>query len=104
MTYRLLPLAAALLALAACDTASGPATTTKLDKVEVQPGSVSDAMILLDDSDIDGTSVDASGGALTPEGAAAAKDEAAKAAAAAPAEAPTDPDALAPDDSEAPAE
>lgn len=62
--------------LGACDMGSAPATKTKLDAVEVEPGSVSDAMILLDDSDIDGTSVDNSGGALTAEGAAAARQEA----------------------------
>jgi hypothetical protein len=70
--------------LAACGSASDQSTTTKLDAVEVQPGSVSDKMIMLDDSDIDGTSVDTSGGALTAEGAAAAKEEAEKAAANAP--------------------
>ena len=74
------------LLLAACGGASDQKTTTKLDAVEVQPGSVSDAMIMLDDSDVDGTSVDASGGALTADGAAAAKDEAEKAAADAPAD------------------
>ena len=100
MIKGLLPLAAVFFVLAACDNASGPTATTKLDAVEVQPGSVSDAMIMLDDSDIDGTSVDDSGGALTPEGAAAAKEEAASAAAVAPAV--PDPDALAPDESEAP--
>ncbi len=72
--------------LAACGGGSDTSTTTKLDAVEVQPGSASDAMIMLDDSDIDGTSVDASGGALTAEGAAAAKAEAEKAAANAPVE------------------
>jgi hypothetical protein len=48
-----------LLALAACgggDT-SGK-STTKLDAVEVQPGSVSDSMIILDDAVSDGTAVD----------------------------------------------
>jgi hypothetical protein len=74
------------LLLAACGSASDQTSTTKLDAVEVQPGSASDAMIMLDDSDIDGTSVDTSGGALTAEGAAAAKEEAAKAAANVPVE------------------
>src|SRR3546814_2672195 len=37
---------------------SGTTTTTKLDAVEVQPGTISDAMITLDDTDIDGTAVD----------------------------------------------
>ena len=48
-----------LLSLAACggsDTASK--STTKLDAVEVQPGSVSDSMIILDDATSDGTAVD----------------------------------------------
>lgn len=48
-----------LLVLAACGSGD-PAgqTTTKLDAVEVQPGSVSDAMIVLDDASADGTAVD----------------------------------------------
>ncbi|MDX2210577.1 MAG: hypothetical protein SFV20_09515 [Sphingopyxis sp.] len=87
--------------LAGCGSGNDSKTTTKLDAVEVQPGSASDAMIMLDDSDIDGTSVDASGGALTAEGAAAAKAEAEKAAANAPVE-ETSSDAEAAD--EAPAE
>lgn len=33
-------------------------STTKLDAVEVQPGSVSDSMIILDDASSDGTAVD----------------------------------------------
>jgi hypothetical protein len=48
-----------LLPLAACgggDTAGK--STTKLDAVEVQPGSVSDSMIILDDAVSDGTAVD----------------------------------------------
>ena len=48
-----------LLALAGCgggDTAGK--STTKLDAVEVQPGSVSDSMIILDDAASDGTAVD----------------------------------------------
>ena len=48
-----------LLTLAACgggDTAGK--STTKLDAVEVQPGSVSDSMIILDDAVNDGTAVD----------------------------------------------
>ncbi|MBO9696261.1 MAG: hypothetical protein J7499_08670 [Sphingopyxis sp.] len=48
-----------LLALAACgggDTAGK--STTKLDAVEVQPGSISDSMIILDDAASDGTAVD----------------------------------------------
>jgi len=48
-----------LFALAACGS-SDPAgnATTKLDAVEVQPGSVSDSMIILDDASVDGTAVD----------------------------------------------
>lgn len=48
-----------LIVLAACGS-SDPAgkSTTKLDAVEVQPGSVSDSMIILDDASIDGTAVD----------------------------------------------
>lgn len=48
-----------LLVLAACG-GSDPAgkSTTKLDAVEVQPGTVSDSMIILDDAVVDGTAVD----------------------------------------------
>ncbi len=48
-----------LLSLAACG-GGEPAgkSTTKLDAVEVQPGSVSDSMIILDDASVDGTAVD----------------------------------------------
>ena len=55
MTIASLP----LLLLAACGSGD-PAgkSTTKLDAVEVQPGSVSDSMILLDDASVDGTAVD----------------------------------------------
>ncbi|MBA4748625.1 MAG: hypothetical protein H2056_07930 [Sphingopyxis sp.] len=69
--------------LAACGTGDETKTTTKLDAVEVQPGSASDAMIMLDDADVDGTAVDNSG-AFTAEGAAAAKAEAEQAAENAP--------------------
>ena len=86
--------------MTACDTGGTPATKTRLDAVEVEPGSASDAMILLDDSAIDGTSVDASGGALTAEGAAVAKQEAEAAAAAEPA----GEDAVADDDAPLPEE
>ena len=48
-----------LLALAACGGSdSASKSTTKLDAVEVQPGSVSDSMIILDDAVSDGTAVD----------------------------------------------
>lgn len=48
-----------LLVLAACG-GGDPAgkSTTKLDAVEVEPGSVSDAMIVLDNVSADGTAVD----------------------------------------------
>lgn len=49
----------ALLSLAACGGGDkGGKSTTKLDAVEVQPGSVSDSMIILDDATSDGTAVD----------------------------------------------
>ncbi|HEV7341795.1 MAG TPA: hypothetical protein VGN68_09175 [Sphingopyxis sp.] len=48
-----------LLVLAACGSGDQAGkTTTKLDAVEVQPGSVSDSMIILDDASVDGTAVD----------------------------------------------
>lgn len=48
-----------LLSLAACGGGDTPGkSTTKLDAVEVQPGSVSDSMIILDDAVSDGTAVD----------------------------------------------
>ena len=81
-----LPTALAMtLLLAACGVGDEAKTTTRLDAVEVQPGSASDAMIMLDDADIDGTAVDDSG-ALTAEGAAVAKAEAEQAEAIAPVE------------------
>lgn len=56
---RLPAIFALCLSLAACGgNDSGTTTTTKLDAVEVQPGTISDAMITLDDTDIDGTAVD----------------------------------------------
>jgi hypothetical protein len=82
----ILALTAAALLLSGCDTGSQTTKAVKLDAVEVEPGTVSDAMILLDDSDVDGTAIDNSGGKLTAEGAAIAKAEAEKAAAAAPPE------------------
>lgn len=49
----------ALLALAACGGGdTGGKSTTRLDAVEVQPGSISDSMIILDDAASDGTAVD----------------------------------------------
>lgn len=56
---RILLTSLSLLALTACggsDTAGK--STTKLDAVEVQPGSISDSMIILDDAVSDGTAVD----------------------------------------------
>ncbi|MBB6424648.1 hypothetical protein [Sphingopyxis sp. JAI128] len=48
-----------MLALAACGGGgSTDKSTTKLDAVEVQPGSISDSMIILDDVAGDGTAVD----------------------------------------------
>lgn len=49
-----------LLALCSCGSPSTPdgKTSTKLDAVEVQPGTISDSMIILDDSSTDGTAVD----------------------------------------------
>lgn len=76
------------LLIAGCDMGSAPVAKTKLDAVEVEPGTASDAMILLDDSDADGTAVDNSA-VLTAEGQAAAKAEAERAAAEAPTDAET---------------
>lgn len=50
----------ALLALTACGNNDGGKTTTRLDAVEVQPGTISDSMIILDDAASDGTAVDTS--------------------------------------------
>jgi hypothetical protein len=44
--------------LAACGSEPKGTSTTKLDAVEVQPGTISDSMILLDDAAGDGTAVD----------------------------------------------
>lgn len=82
------------LVLAGCDMGTAPAAKTKLDAVEVEPGTASDAMILLDDSDVDGTAVD-NGAVMTAEGQAAAKAETEKAAAAAPTEGETAEDSAA---------
>lgn len=48
-----------LVSLAACGS-NDPAgkSTTKLDAVEVQPGTISDSMIILDNAASDGTAVD----------------------------------------------
>ncbi|MBJ7501433.1 MAG: hypothetical protein JHC57_16875 [Sphingopyxis sp.] len=56
---RILLASLALLALAACGGGdTGGKSTTRLDAVEVQPGSISDSMIILDDAASDGTAVD----------------------------------------------
>ena len=47
-----------LLGLAACGNEPSGKSTTKLDAVEVQPGSISDSMIILDNVAGDGTAVD----------------------------------------------
>lgn len=47
-----------LLMLAACNSAPAGKSTAKLDAVEVQPGTISDSMIILDDSAGDGTAID----------------------------------------------
>lgn len=58
MTRHLLS-SALFLSLAACGGGeSKDSSTTKLDAVEVQPGTISDAMIILDDSIVDGTAID----------------------------------------------
>lgn len=47
------------LSLGACGGGdSSGKSTTKMDSVEVQPGSISDSMIILDDAASDGTAVD----------------------------------------------
>lgn len=47
-----------LLSLAACGNEPSGKSTAKLDAVEVQPGTVSDSMIILDNAARDGTAVD----------------------------------------------
>ena len=48
------------LSLAACGGSEGSKTTTKLDAVEVESGTISDSMIVLDNAASDGTAVDTS--------------------------------------------
>lgn len=55
---RMLLAALFLLPLAACDSEPQEKATTKLDAVEVQPGTISDSMIILDDAISDGTAID----------------------------------------------
>ncbi|MDZ3831410.1 MAG: hypothetical protein U0S50_06290 [Sphingopyxis sp.] len=59
MIRTLLPVSL-ILALAACggNDSGGNTSTTKLDAVEVEPGTISDSMIILDDASADGTAVD----------------------------------------------
>ena len=57
MTRIILP-SLLVLALAACGSAPAGKTTTKLETVEVEPGTISDSMIILDDASGDGTAVD----------------------------------------------
>jgi hypothetical protein len=47
-----------LLALAACGSEPAGKTTSQLNAVEVEPGTISDSMIILDDASGDGTAVD----------------------------------------------
>lgn len=47
-----------LFLLAACNSEPAGKSTAKLDAIEVQPGSISDSMIILDNSAGDGTAVD----------------------------------------------
>ena len=47
-----------ILALAACGSEPAGKTATKLEAVEVEPGTISDSMIILDDASGDGTAVD----------------------------------------------
>ncbi|WP_422061283.1 hypothetical protein [Sphingopyxis sp.] len=47
-----------LVMLAACNSEPAGKSTAKLDAIEVQPGTISDSMIILDDSAGDGTAID----------------------------------------------
>lgn len=55
---RTLFIALPLLLLAGCNSEPSGKSTAKLDAVEVQPGTVSDSMIILDNAAGDGTAVD----------------------------------------------
>lgn len=55
---RTILIALPLFLLAACNGEPAGKSTTKLDAVEVQPGTISDSMIILDDAAGDGTAVD----------------------------------------------
>ncbi len=84
------------LSLAACGGSEGSKTTTKLDAVEVEPGTISDSMIVLDDAASDGTAVDSSvPGSDSKETDSKADDESADSSSdAAPADQSDNPDAV----------
>jgi len=82
-----------LLSLVGCGNEPSGKTTTKLDAVEVQPGTVSDSMIILDNAASDGTAIDNS----VPDDGTKKKDAAkpdANAATESDDGASTDPDAV----------
>lgn len=84
------------LSLAACGGSEGSKTTTKLDAVEVEPGTISDSMIVLDDAASDGTAVDSSvPGSDAKKTDSKADDESANSSSdAAPADQSDNPDAV----------
>ena len=84
------------LSLAACGGSEGSKTTTKLDAVEVEPGTISDSMIVLDDAASDGTAVDSSvPGSDSKKTDSKADDESADSSSdAAPADQSDNPDAV----------
>jgi len=55
---RIFFIALPLVLLAGCNSEPSGKTSTKLDAVEVQPGTVSDSMIILDNAAGDGTAID----------------------------------------------
>lgn len=55
-----LPATLLMMPLAACDWVSGSSSTTKMQNVEIQPGTASDEMITLDQASGDATAVDPS--------------------------------------------
>lgn len=70
---RLIPVSLLLLSLVACGGGdSAEKSTTKLDAVEVEPGTISDSMIVLDDTNVDGTAIDNS---VPTDGGASKKPE-----------------------------
>lgn len=84
------------LSLAACGGSEGSKTTTKLDAVEVEHGTISDSMIVLDDAASDGTAVDSSvPGSDSKKTDSKADDESADSSSdAAPADQSDNPDAV----------